>query len=250
MEKTAMNLASSQFARRLLSKGNQIIFPEYFSRKGYADQGEDLILAEVFRGRSEGFWIDVGAYHPFIFSNTYLLYQHGWRGLNIDATPNSMELFKKIRPRDINVEALVSNVQVQLELHMFSQPALNTVQESVAKLRVSRGKAKRLGTTILDSQPLKALVAKYLPENTVVDFMSVDTEGNDLNVLRSNDWKTCRPRVIIVEEESPSTELGNSEVFRYLRDLDYRPLAKTLQNLIMIDVHFAEERFPDFTECK
>ncbi|MCX2716544.1 hypothetical protein OQH61_02215 [Helicobacter sp. MIT 21-1697] len=75
-----------------------------FQNKSYAQQGEDLILQEMLNNIQYGFYVDVGAHHPFRFSNTYLFYQKGWKGINIDAMPNSMKLFSRFRPRDINIE--------------------------------------------------------------------------------------------------------------------------------------------------
>lgn len=79
-----------------------------YHTKSYAQEGEDMILHRIFERQSVGFYVDVGAHHPFRFSNTYLFYQKGWRGINIDAMPNSMRLFNRFRPRDINLECGIS----------------------------------------------------------------------------------------------------------------------------------------------
>lgn len=79
-----------------------------FHTKSYAQQGEDLILREMLAYAQSGFYVDVGAHHPFRFSNTYLFYKQGWRGINIDAMPGSMKLFDRFRPRDINIQCGVA----------------------------------------------------------------------------------------------------------------------------------------------
>ena len=79
-----------------------------FARRCYSQEGEDMILQRMFGQRREGFFVDVGAHHPFRYSNTYLFYKKGWRGINIDATPGSMREFEKYRPADINLEVAVS----------------------------------------------------------------------------------------------------------------------------------------------
>ena len=76
--------------------------------KAYAQEGEDLILYRIFEQTPPGFYVDIGAHHPCCFSSTYLFYQRGWRGINIDAMPGSMDLFRRIRPRDINLESAIS----------------------------------------------------------------------------------------------------------------------------------------------
>jgi len=68
----------------------------------YSQGAEDIILASIFGNREKGFWVDVGAHHPQRFSNTYLFSLKGWTGINIDALPGSMAIFKKMRPNDIN----------------------------------------------------------------------------------------------------------------------------------------------------
>ncbi len=76
--------------------------------------GEDRILAYLFKKFPAGFFVDVGAFHPRTSSNTFLLYQRGWRGINIDAQPGSMEPFRRERPDDINLELAVAEKEESL----------------------------------------------------------------------------------------------------------------------------------------
>ena len=76
-----------------------------YMNPSYSIEGEDRIVrALLWQKHDKGFYVDVGAHHPFRFSNTYLFYTQGWSGINIDATPGSMKAFNKYRPRDINLE--------------------------------------------------------------------------------------------------------------------------------------------------
>ena len=76
-----------------------------YMNPSYSIEGEDRIVRTLlWRKHDKGFYVDVGAHHPFRFSNTYLFYTQGWSGINIDATPGSMKAFNKYRPRDINLE--------------------------------------------------------------------------------------------------------------------------------------------------
>ena len=95
---------------RIITKGRNY----FFVRKGYrsfAQEGEDRVLFSLLfklhggKHIDNGFYVDVGAHHPYYLSNTYIFYRQGWRGLNIDAMPGSMALFEKNRPRDINLES-------------------------------------------------------------------------------------------------------------------------------------------------
>jgi len=94
----------------LLSRCYEKWFPAiFYARRCYSQDGEDILLELFLPRERSGFYVDVGAYHPIKPSKTFRRYCKGWRGLNIDATPDSMEVFQRIRPRDINVEAAVSS---------------------------------------------------------------------------------------------------------------------------------------------
>jgi hypothetical protein len=77
-------------------------------RSSFSQFGEDLFLASRFAGKRDGFYVDVGAFHPFNWSNTCLLYQRGWRGLNIEPDPEAIRLFERHRRRDLNVRTAVA----------------------------------------------------------------------------------------------------------------------------------------------
>ena len=57
----------------------------------FSQEGEDLVLARIFEGKKNGFYVDIGAHHPTRFSNTHYFYRRGWSGINIDAMPGSMK---------------------------------------------------------------------------------------------------------------------------------------------------------------
>src|SRR5688500_1440642 len=103
-----------------------------YASQSFSQEGEDLILRHIFKGKREGFYVDVGAYHPMRFSNTYLFYSMGWRGINIDATPGSMSAFRAVRPRDTNLQLAISDRNETLTLMMFDEPVLSTFSPDVA----------------------------------------------------------------------------------------------------------------------
>lgn len=91
-----------------------------------SQDGEEIFLRELFRGQDKGTYIDIGANHPFRFSNTYWAYARGWRGINIEPDVINYELLKNIRKEDINLNCGVSNEETQLTYYMFKESALNT----------------------------------------------------------------------------------------------------------------------------
>lgn len=192
----------------------------------YAQDGEDLILDRYLEGQASGFYVDIGAHHPMRFSNTYLFYRRGWRGINIDAMPGSMKAFARIRPRDINVECGVAGNAGRLTYHRFNESALNTFDATEAQLK-DRAPYRLLDTVEVAVERLDALLARHLPVGQQIDFLSVDVEGKDEEVLRSNDWCRCRPRFILAETlRTDILALGTCPVVQFLQGVGYRPIAK------------------------
>ena len=85
------------------------LYYEKYSKKSYSASSVDLIIARIFRNQKKGFYIDIGCNHPIKFSNTYLLYKKGWRGINIDADKESIVQFNKFRPNDISINIGISS---------------------------------------------------------------------------------------------------------------------------------------------
>ncbi len=200
----------------------------------YAQEGEDLLLLRAIGDKGLGFYVDVGAHHPRRFSNTYLFYRRGWRGINIDAMPDSMKAFNKERPRDINIEAAISDSNSEITYLMLNEPALNSFDAQLSCSRAQGGAYRIIAEKKVLTRTLAQLLTEYLPQNQIIDFLSVDVEGMDLNVLRSNDWNRFRPRLVLVEclsTESLQTSL-QAEVSQFLMEKKYLPFAKTFNTLL------------------
>jgi FkbM family methyltransferase len=206
-----------------------------FARTCYAQEGEDMILRRALRKRKHGFYVDVGAHHPFRFSNTFMLYKKGWQGINIDATPGSMQLFARHRPRDINLEAAVADSVGTVTFYVFADPALNTCDELQAKESVQRG-VKLIDKQRLETRRLEQVLDQYLPRATAIDMMSVDVEGLDLQVLKSNNWAKYRPAILLVERLGLSfPALLQNELYLYLTSQGYDLYAKTVNTVFFRD---------------
>lgn len=192
----------------------------------YGQDGEDLVLDRMLNRQPLGFYVDVGAHHPVRFSNTYMFYKRGWRGLNIDAQPGSMRKFEKIRPRDINIECGVAGSAGRLKYFQFNEPALNTFDEHEAALK-DKPPYQLLDTIEVDVQRLDILLTHHLPAGQQIDFLSVDVEGKDEEVLRSNDWSRYRPRFILAETlRTDMLNLSACPVVQFLCSVGYTPVGK------------------------
>ena len=171
--------------------------------------------------------MSTSAHHPVRFSNTYRFYQLGWRGINIDAMPGSMAAFRRYRPRDINLETGVSDRSGKTTFYVFDEPALNCFSESLATFYQQQN-VRLVGVRELETVPLRQLLGQHLAENQTIDFMNVDVEGLDLEVLRSNDWQRFRPRVVLVELLGLENldALAHSPAAMYLCEQGYQPIAR------------------------
>jgi FkbM family methyltransferase len=192
----------------------------------------------TLQGRSTpGFYVDVGAHHPKRYSNTYLFYEAGWRGVNIDATPGSMRMFNQVRPRDINIEAAVANEIKLLTFYEFNDPALNGFSKEIADGRENYKGWKIIRERQIRTTTLVNLLSHYVQVGQVIDFLSVDVEGMDYEVLLSNDWSRFRPSVVLAEDGD--AELGgmgaDSKIVKYMTDIGYRWCCKTPLTLFFFD---------------
>jgi len=201
---------------------------DWFGKRTYAQSGEDVIAwgelrmdcrAPLAMTKWKGFYVEVGAYHPKLFSNTYLFYKKGWRGICIEPNPRMEKLFRIARPRDVFVNYGVGDVggvrlprsrhggQVarndgneEMEYFEFEDGAANTFSVEQARKNQEEAGRKLIGKRRIPVLPLKTILDKYLPKGQKIDLLSVDAEGMDLEVLRSNDWKKYRPEMIIAED--------------------------------------------------
>jgi FkbM family methyltransferase len=186
-----------------------------YLRFSHAQYGEDIII-EALLAKPQGFYVDVGAYDPVVISNTYLFYRKGWRGIAIDANPEVVKLFKRKRPRDIVLHCAVAEEEGAAIFHITK--AGPTAHLGGAGIEGSS--ADKLSRTVsVNRRRLDSILKEHLLPSQEIDFMSVDCEGLDLSVLRSNDWQKHRPRVLAVEDFRPESE---SEICRFLFPLGYR----------------------------
>jgi len=199
----------------------------------YSQEGEDMVLRSFYEGQKnyKGFFVDVGAHHPYRFSNTNYFYKKGWRGINIEPTPGAIKAFKIFRKNDINLNIGISGVKDKLTFYCFNEPALNGFSKEISEERNTSKKYKIIKEVEIETYPLADVLDKNLPANTQIDFLTIDVEGLDLQVLKSNNWDKYKPIYILVEDRIEFDNLANSEVYTYLKKQGYQLVAKTLRTL-------------------
>jgi FkbM family methyltransferase len=198
---------------------------EWWKNELYSQFGEDSILFSYFRSKAfaktlrisdidlgRGFYVDIGCHHPYMISNTWFFYQRGWRGINVDPVPGVKADFDLHRPDDINLEVAIAKEDGEATL--YSQGP-RSVQNSLVPFEASE-------RYTVPTMRLDTLLNRYLPPACEIDILSVDVEGLDMDVLRSNDWTKYRPEMVVVEHhEGAIQKVISSEVFEAMTRWGY-----------------------------
>jgi FkbM family methyltransferase len=196
----------------------------------FSQFGEDVVLWQLLRSIEGGFYVDIGAHHPYRFSNTCLLHRYRkWRGINVDVDERALEAFRRARPGDINVQAAVSQKVERRNLVMFERGGTNTMDRGVAV------KSEQIYNVYdrraVETLSLREILDEHLPEGQHIDLLSIDVEGLDLDVLRGNDWSKYRPSYIAVEARGLDldlTQLDEDETHKFLTSQGYRIISHVL----------------------
>lgn len=167
-------------------------------KKSFSQHGEDQFVAKYFAGRPPGFYLDIGASHPFRISNTYLLYRTGWRGVTVEPIPFLGALHRKWRPRDRLLPVAVGREPGRLPFFEMTPSVLSTLDRKTYEEYVREGRAVLSKTYDIQVVPLDEVIRLATRENSV-DFLSIDIEGLDAEVLESIDLKSFRPELVCVE---------------------------------------------------
>ncbi len=216
-----MNMKELLFCCKHFKKSLQFI---NFS---FSQEGEDVVIDRLLDYKKDGFYVDLGAHHPICYSNTLKFYVKGWHGLNIDAMPGSMKLFQKIRPRDINIEAGISDYDADILYFDFQEKALNTFDSELAKSHIDKG--HKLERQIhVKTKPINSLLDMYVPAGQSIDFMDIDIEGFDTKIVSAIDWKKYRPSLVLVEAPSQAQNaVDKLNCFSALTESGYKLIATT-----------------------
>ena len=178
---------------------------------------EDTEILNYFKKKKNGFYVDVGCYHPIHRNNTYLLHKQDWKGINIDVSQFSIDLFNYLRPNDLNYNCAISNKNEIVKIFYQKELSqLSTIENEQAK-KVFQGniKEKEIQAFTLDE-----ILKKDKFKDTKIDFLNIDVEGADFKVLEGLSFDKFKPELICIEIHDK--EIKDSKVCKFLNDKNYK----------------------------
>jgi FkbM family methyltransferase len=200
--------------------------------------GEDKKIIKLFKEKENGTYLDLGCFHPIRQNNTYLFHRLGWKGINIDLNPLTIELFNIARPNDINICAAISSKAGSKNLFFDHElSSLNTINKNHTKFL-----KKAFGIKNLKKRKIKTYTLNnILKDNNInrIDFMNMDIEGSELEVLKTLNFKKLDIKVICIEivnydHYSKDIKINKKKIFNILKKNNYRLKFKTSVNYIFI----------------
>jgi FkbM family methyltransferase len=204
-----------------------------FLKFHYSQFGEDIVLKELLKkDKLDGFFVDVGCYHPKKYSNTYMLYRKGWRGINIDMEEDKISLFKMARPLDYNIVCPVSDKREEVTLFRFSKYGLGST--------INREYAAETSDEIFDKKTVETKTINEIIDDSPykgkqIDVLSIDVEGMDFKVLNALDFGTYKPKLIIIEDHHKSIEeVLKTDIYNLLINHSYVLRSWTFYSLIFV----------------
>ncbi len=162
----------------------------------YAQHGEDVLLDSLYPEVTAGFYVDIGANDPSFCSVTRYFYERGWSGINVEPVPSLCEKLRKARPRDLTLNLGLSDREGSLTF--YESPSItgwSTFSPNMAAHYRKQGMS--LTEQVIPVLTLTGLFEKYV--DRPVDFLKIDVEGLEAEVVRGIDWSQCRPRALVIE---------------------------------------------------
>ena len=210
----------------------KLYLTKYF-RRSYSQFGEDMALLSLlgrdslrgykgfFRGYS-GFFVDVGCYHPVKYSNTYVLYKRGWRGINIDIDQLKIDAFNIARKKDTNIVAGVSPNSGVMNVYKFGKYSLLTTLDKKTAEKYQEDYGKEATVEEIQVRSLTDIIDATSYGGRQIDVLTVDAEGHDYEVVSSLDFKKYQPQVVLVENlERELSGILETKLHKFLEEKGY-----------------------------
>ena len=190
----------------------------FLKRKRYSQWGEDQFIAQFFKKKEKGIYIDIGCFNPFMYSNTCLLHKRGWSGINIDINPTSIDLFNIARPSDFNICTAINDKKKSFEVY-FDHPfsPVNTLNRKFYE-NLDRSFSTKENIFTIESKSMEEVIVLSGIKKDI-DFINIDVEGSDYKVLTQINIQKLKPKLISIEthnvDGSESQNLQNINDYLY-----------------------------------
>ena len=203
------------------------IFKNSSKNEHLGEFGEDIFIRRFFKNKKKGFYVDIGCYHPIKGSLTYYLFKEGWKGLNVDLSKISVDLFKTARPKDYNFNAAITDFDG--ETFYYENGEIN--QQNSLTLDNDKKKKK------IQAYKLETLLNNLSISN--IDYLNIDVEGSDFKVISSLDFSKYRPKLISIEQNIYNSEkIIKDQCHEFLTKKNYFLASKIGVTCIYIDDKF------------
>ena len=196
-------------------------------RASYSQDQEDLFINDYFKNIDIGFYLDIGCYHPIKYSNTALLYNRGWSGINIDMNQTSIDLFNILRDKDINICAAISNKNkeiVQYIDHLYSP--VNTINKNFSQSISKKFQLKPFSERKIFTNTFDEVLKKNKIQIKKIDFINIDAEGHDYEVLQGINLFEIKPKMICIEIDNHEKNNYYQKIANHLELHDYKLIKK------------------------
>ncbi len=195
----------------------------YKKRASYSQDQEDLFINNYFKNIDNGFYLDIGCYHPIKYSNTALLHNRGWQGINIDMNQTSIDLFKILRKKDKNICAAISSSNKEVTQFIdHSYSPVNTIDKNFSQMISKRLQIKPFSERKIYTNTLNEILEKYEIQIKKIDFLNIDVEGHDYEVLKGINFLNIKPKIICIEIDNHEKNFSEESIQNYLKKFNYK----------------------------
>lgn len=224
----------------MFSRVLQYICPDLkFSKSSYAQCGEDMIADFILTNLKINlpYYLDIGAHHPSYLSNTYFFYKKGATGVCIEPDPDLFAEIRKKRKRDLCINAGVGVTSAtEADFYVMSSKTLNTFSKDEAERYQSYGRQKIEKVYQVPLLPIGEILEKHLLK--VPNFVSLDVEGLDYEIIQAFNLRQWRPEVFCIETityTEDNSEEKENDIICHMLNNEYMVYADTYINTIFVD---------------
>lgn len=208
--------------------------------KSYAQFGEDILIYQLFQMiPNDKTFLDIGAHHPYEISNTAIMHDAGWKGINVEPNPTLFRAFEEMRPNDINICAGIAGERGRLPFYMIDDwSGRNSFDKEMVEHHVTHeNPLVKISKVInIDVMTLSDLIEQYAWGGVFPDYLSIDVENLEYEIISTYDLKANGPKVITMEVSSKKEEM-----LEYMKKMDYFLWLKIAANYTWVRNEYKEK---------